>query len=697
MPKDHFITVAIHFSIYAAKGSSNWAYIFKTLAKILVPNGCAQKTVKKNVILFTFFHPTTAFLSVIESLHFVKNKYVDRDYGTSLPFKIIFHIEDNENDELPIAESSNELWNYLEFGHFYVSKYLKDYLDQNSLWKDLPEHAVKSTENMKIFELIFNNPSQIYNKPLFSARSIPLQSESDKICYYCGMSQHKPTECPSRHMTMETQGLLDIGFLTFDQINETFEGAFSNFFKLADCISADLTPEKSRASPPLMALLAYFDVFRVFQLRFFAAMFLSSGMTWPQLGKKTEIVSKNTTLQIGFDSLLDGKFQEAEDKFSSEASKATGELFYAHIGLAFVALEQEKDMGNPLATAIGLASSSEEKIYGYLLLSRHYETIRENNKAETMMHFIDKLDFVCSDADYRGFQIAAKQGLTVDQAKKFQTLIAQRELYMASLIDPSFSEVTGIVDSLLLYVLQRNIKSARANYLKASTAYSDLMLLVDEKEEIHEKLEKTINDLEQLLNEKKYFKILGASKKAKNACTLCNNLTEKINHEIKQRKTLTKNRLARLRKFWQTYPLKSYFKKFNEDLLRQQKKFDAIDASLEKGDKSNSFKESKIKLAEIENGLKELEERKQKMLELKKTMDLLAAYGKNLLFAECFMAFIGVLLLIILAFIAGENPFNDPLGSITPSGKRIMFFLLGLIAPATALILTAHTFLAKKK
>ena len=406
MQKDHFVKVAIHFSVYAAKGDSNWPLIFKSLAKLLALNGCEEPGIRKNVLLFTFFYPTSAFTSVVECLQKVKNKYLARDYKKPLPFKIIFHIDDPEGNELPIDDTTSDQWDFLEFGHLYISKQLKEYLDQNTFWKELPEHTVESTESLKLFDVVFSKPSTITNTPLFPNRNVPAQG-GGTMCYYCGMTQHKPAECPSKLITMQSQGLLDIGDITFAEFNTVYGKTFSHFSQLASTISPQIDSETTKNNIPLMALLAFFDVSRVFQLRFFHSMFIGAGNTWPKLGEKDHrSPAKKSTLQLGFDGLLAGNYQQAQDKFESEAAKALGELFYAHIGQAFVALEQGKNMVNYLGSAISLASSSEEKIYGYLLLSRHYETTGENQKAETMMNFIQKLDFLCPDANYRNFQIS---------------------------------------------------------------------------------------------------------------------------------------------------------------------------------------------------------------------------------------------------------------------------------------------------
>lgn len=697
MQKDHFVKVAIHLSIYAAQGDSNWPLIFKSLAKLLALNGCEEKDIKKNVLLFTFFYPTSAFTSVVECLHKVKNKYLTRDYKKPLPFKIIFHIDDHEGNELPLNDTTNDLWDFLEFGHLYVSKYLKEYLDQNALWKELPEHTVKSTESLKLFDVVFSKPSTITNTPLFPNRNLSIQG-GGTTCFYCGMTQHKPTECPSKLLTMQTQGLLNIGNITFKQFNTAYGKTFSHFSKLANNISPQIDSDTIKNNIPLMALLAFFDISRVFQLRFFHSMFIEAGHTWPKLGEKVKQPAKTTALLLGFDNLQAGNYQEAQDKFESEAAKALGNLFYAHIGLAFVALEQGKDMANYLGSAIALARSTEAKIYGYLLLSRHYETTGENQKAETMMNFIQKLNFVCADTDYRNFQISAQKNITLKHAGNLKNLLAKQEFFMAALIDPALLPVRGIVESLLLYIFQKNILSAKRYYFLACKAYSELMHMVDEKEEIHDKIQKTLNNLEELLKEKQYSKIAGAAKRAKNASILCANLTEKINNEIKQKTEKTEKRLAELSRFWQDYQFKSYFKKFNEELIQQKNRYDAICAALNKGDKNNSFKEDKVQLYEFDKVLQNLEAKKQKMSDLKKSIDYFSTFGKYLLFTEGLMAFGGTTLLFLIIAVTEKNPWGNLLGSLRtlPYGQEIMIFLLAVAAPLLALILTAKNFLIKK-
>lgn len=698
MSKDHVIKVAIHFSIYAARGDSNWPFIFQSLARLLSRYACAEKSIRKNVLLFTFFHSPSAFTAVLECLNEVKNKYVDRDYRQALPFKIIFHLDDPEGKELPLDDANNDLWDFLQFGHLYVNKHLKEYLDQNILWKELPEHTVKSTENLKLFDVLFSTPSTITTPPLFANRNLPVQGKGE-ICYYCGMRQHKTAACPSRLLTMHTQGLLDAGEITFEKLNEAYGETFSHFSQLAGSISPQLDPAKTKTNLPLMALLAFFDVSRVFQLRFFYSMFVSSASAWPQLGETHQKSSQNSTLQLGYDNLLAGNYVEAQQKFDSEASKALGELFYAHIGLAFIALEQGKDMANYLGNAISLATSAEEKIYAYLLLSRHFESTGENQKADAMINFIHKLNFYCADADYRSVQINAKNGITQDQAKKFRGLLAHREFFMAALIDPALQPIRGITDSLLLHVFQQNIHTAKINYFKARTAYTELMQLVDDREKIHDTIEKRLSELEQLLNEKQYLKIVNAAKKAKDTSSLCINLTEKITNEVKQKTKNCGQRLARLKKFWLSYPFKSYFKKFNEELIEHKEKYDAICGALEKESKKNLFKENKTLLYKLDSALQEMEAKKQKMSDLKNGMEYFSTFCKNLLFAEGLMAFGGTALLMLIVAVTTKEPWSNLFGALQtlPNSRGIIIFLLAFAAPLLALIMTVRSFLLKKK
>lgn len=697
MQKDHFITVALHFSIYAAKGDSNWPFIFKSLGKLLSQNGCEIPTPKKNARVFTFFHPNTAFASVQASLQYVRRKYVSRDYIKPLPFRIIFHLNAPNTVELPLDDESDETWSFMEFGHFYVTKFLRDYLEQHHLLEDLPEHSFKRTENIKILDLEFNDPAELKLKLLFPNRNLPMKG-TGKNCFYCGMTNHKPAECPSRFLTMETQGLLDIGSLTFEEIDKVYGSAFADFPRYASSLTSDITPEEIRKKKEIMALVSFFDVSCVFQLRFFFSFFGYYGTSWPQLGQKGQKEISNLPLKAGYDYLVKGRYQDAYEQFATEAAKASGKLTYAHIGLAFIAMEQGADMTNHLGNAVTLSLTNEEKIYSFLLLSRHYHTTGENQKAEKMISRINKLDCHCLDAVYRSIQLAAQNQITLEEAKKFKNLISEKKYFMSALIDPFLTPARGIVESLLLYVFQTNIRASRRHYVNACNAHKELMILVDEKTEIHEKIEKTLHELSEFDPAGKYSKIMTAAKKARDACTLCNNLKAGIVKDIKIQQARIEERIRQLRLFWKKYPFPAYFKKFSQKLISQSREVSKIRPLDDKENNEVLFKKNKELLQKIDKAVSALEKERQRMESLQNTLEYLTVFFGMLLISEGIMVCGGIALILITSALLGGKPWTNPVGAFQamPRVKEIMFALIVFAAPVLALLLTMKNSLFKK-
>jgi len=132
-------------------------------------------------------------------------------------------------------------------------------------------------------------------------------------CFYCGMQNHRPGQCPSKLLSMEHNGLDSVGYLSFEQIRKAYEKAFSNPAAMVAVVAAGVDPQQIRKNPGLMAFVGFFDINRVYQIRFLWNLAFSRYSKWQSAFKAQPVQADNKNLQLGLDCLRVGKYGQAEE------------------------------------------------------------------------------------------------------------------------------------------------------------------------------------------------------------------------------------------------------------------------------------------------------------------------------------------------------------------------------------------------
>ena len=68
-----------------------------------------------------------------------------------------------------------------------------------------------------------------------------LAQGDQKECFYCGLKNHSPRDCPSRHLTLEAGGLTEVGYIPFKKL-ETMDD-YEELVELAEEIIAGTVPD----------------------------------------------------------------------------------------------------------------------------------------------------------------------------------------------------------------------------------------------------------------------------------------------------------------------------------------------------------------------------------------------------------------------------------------------------------------------
>ncbi len=567
MEENNFILVAIR--PLAAKGNEllgdNWAEFWLYFHKSLTEKGLEAEGSSDVQLLFDFEQPFSAITGVYESLARAKNKFEWQDSFGPAPFQVIIHFA--ADDELASSMKSPDapVWEHLLVEVPHISQDLYEQWGALHLGDLLPEHSFKKTE-AGLYSLLFNDLSQVRRKRLFPYRELPVQGDL-RPCFYCGMTSHKPSSCPSKFLTMATQGVHLLGSLPVGQISDLYYEAFAGRKRLVGLLASGVTPGQVRKDQLLRVFVSYFDLNRTFQLRFLWNASFTTTSTWEELGQPETVSVDSHSMHRGLDCLRVGQYSQAEEFFVDESRRPKGRQFYATIARAFIAMELDRDSDaiHFLESAVAMASSSNEKIYVSLLLSRFFLVVGDHWKAE---HALDNIFSVQRDNDetlYRQVQLMVNSDFGGTWLQQLRGLIlSNKELFLAALIDPLLLPVVGPVEDILFSRLEAQRQEALDNFSQAQAQCVEFSSWFDEEDSELGGLLEELSHIGERLNKDSYFDNLEVGHRAKNLLHACYRQQEEKVDSLQGDIEETEKSWEGYRRFWQAYPYKSFFKNFQE-------------------------------------------------------------------------------------------------------------------------------------
>lgn len=656
-------------------------------------SGFEDKASSNDILRFRFERLISALVAVHESLDsFRNNSSTSINENHTLPVKFIFHYIGHSNDPLPaFCESGSTIWSSLQNEKLHVSRALK------LKWPDLQEikkpiHCHFELEDEGLYRAEYTQKPDFNTERLFKYRHLLLNG-AERECYYCGLCSHKPAKCPSKMLTMETQGIQSLGYMSFQQINDAFVKVFQNPDVVHKKLSAGIKPKQLKSDKELLVYTSFFDLFRVFQPRFLYKIAFTKVQKWLDLtsNEAQKLVLDDSNLNLAIDCLRVGQYEKAEKKFLAATGHQEEKLFYAYVGLALVALEKGRvqDMGHFLDTACSNATKEKEKIYIYLLLARYFKITGNLWKAQNNLVSALKIKHDLVEANYLNALIEVASGFSEKAMRDLRaTLSGPREFFMVLMLDPQLLPFHGFIDEILQAKQEVMRKEADEQIALARNAAETTILWLG-KDDKHEKdLNTTIEGIQKQYDISNYYDIIDVINKGKELIVLCNEIKETCLDEITNKTKILGKGLNAIVSFWNSYPHKIFFKKNLTQINAIKEKFNRL-KSLIKSKKSESYQQGLALIIEIEKINTELQKSLYKMKTVAVFIRNLKIYGRKLVICEAI--FLIILLPLGLAF------FPDSAYATNSAIQRKVFLITGLlIGPITALSLSFRE-LNKKK
>ncbi len=663
----------------------NWADFLLDLRQALAVKGKEDPASTEDLLLFHFAQPDIACVTLQESLARLKKAYEWKKNVGPLPLHILLHLEKEGDPPGPAHDVAASFWDMLQHEQPYVTRPLKQQWTESQAGNNALPHTFAEAGN-GLYLLSFSVP-EIPRAEIFPHRALPLAGQLSP-CFYCGMTIHKPADCPAKMLTMATQGISLAGHLPLQTLSELFGKAMATQEKLANMMAAGLAVSQIRQSPLLQVYLAYFDLNLVCQPRFLWNIAFNSNAKWEELIKPETVSVDSHSLHLGLDCLRVGQYAQAEDFFVEESRRPKGKQFYATIGRAFVALElgRDNDLEHFLEHAAGIANSDKEKIYIALLQSRYYALHDDHWKAGHALDNVFSLRRDLAEALYRQVQLMVQGDMGEKGIRQLRNLVADhKELFLTALMDPQLLAVAGQVEDLLAVRLQVQRQEAEENLVTAQTVCQDLQTWFTEDERPAALLT-DLAGLEKQFAQGSYYDFLEVAYKAQALSHACYRLQENALDAMKADIARMLATWEAFRRYWQDYPYQSFFENFQKILQAVRENMTAIEGLAKQNMHGHLYHAVQEMLVQVREGCDALKTLSARMDWVRRLCDGAKLFARRLLITEVVLLGAGALLFPLLAFWLTEDS-GGMIGLLTNSWlqKQALLIVTLFVAPLFAL------------
>ncbi len=668
-----------------------WPAFTRELNNLLKESGFEASDTSAELLLFSFPNPTAALKAVLGAFVTLRRNHKNLS-GKPLPLKCVMHLVSPRDPRPALLSPDDEHWDILKAETIYVTRPLKNQIDLLLTRRKFPACRLKN-EGGGLTALIFPEQGKINARQILAFRSLSLTG-SGRPCFYCGMRWHLPAQCPAKALKIEHNGLREIGYLPFKQINILYKKVFVEPQKMAHTLAAGIRVSQIRKDPLLAVYTAFLDINRVYQPRFLWNIAFSVYNKWESIFKTDKNNLDNNNLQLGFDCLRVKEYGRAEELFLRECSHKAPKRFYAVLGQAFLALERGRlaDMRNHLELASNFAIAEKERIYISLLLSRYYDLNDESWKARDLIKNAFTIRADCQDLLYRKVQLEVKGNFKEQAFQLLRSLMVdQRRLYMVIMMDPELIHIQAKVEDILQAQYQTIANAAGENLNRAREEVNDLTGWFDKEDKEMTVNVQTLANLEKMMLRGSYFDCLDVASRAKALYAASRRLRENKLNALYDQANREMTRWKGYYSFWLSYQFPGFFKKFHRQLLPIKKKINTI-IKLAKRNQAESYRQAVGLLAEVRTAIEDIEPIYERMTWLNFICSGGLVFGKKLLIAELALAAVA----LTVVFIAGVIPESSSLNGLASLLSEPLFLkkagviIPTIVAPLLALILTVQ-------
>jgi class 3 adenylate cyclase len=465
---------------------------------------------------------------------FLKENVSQKGGGVFLPVQLIIDIDSFFSENMIKNHDLDYDLGNMNPGSAYISseayEIMKKYIDIPVL---LTPRKLKNRVFYKIFP---DEVKEAVETTLFQYKERMVQGKFSP-CYYCGDKKHLPVDCPSKALPEVTHALERLGYLSIDNINEVFLK-----YLLSEGIIFDMPlygNEESSIKSIVTAHNGFFELKRVFQLRFFRAIWDVDGEEWNKI-REQKSQSDGGLAWLAQDSLRISDLGRTESILRGALeSNPTDHRIYCILG--YLSLERNNSSQAEEFFGKGLihARTDLQKISVLFLLYRLHILNNDHINAHRRLKDILRLSPACIDAIYQDIVLMFREGKERSALQRLTKLIQESRTYFVyALIDPDLAPYSAAIDSQLLVLFNGAKESAESIFDEAEKELerSKELLDIDGVSETQSLLLKT----RSMIESGSYFSYLDAVNCGNSIIATCKNrikertkrLSERLHHLV---------------------------------------------------------------------------------------------------------------------------------------------------------------------
>lgn len=391
-------------------------------------------------------------------------------------------------------------------------------------------------------------------------------------CFYCGDKKHQPINCPSKNIPETTNALDRLGYLSIDELNNIFYRY----------IMEENDTEKSKQKVDLLtegslglAASGFFELKRVFQLRFFRSFWNTTHEEWSKV-RKNQNQSEGGLIWLAQDSLRVSELTKAESMLASAMDKYPLD-YRVYVASGFLHIEKN-DLSKAeyyFSEAHTVAKTNVQKAFTLLLLSRLYWIVANLGKASEKVERILSLNLESVDAIYQDIVFKFYQGKEKIACQRLSKLVQEdRGYFVTALIDPDLAPFSHLVGETLGILLDRARREAQSAISDGDNEYA-LSKVALKKSDVND-IQLLRTKINQLLQQDSYFGYLDIIDHCNSMIATCRNSTIRRQKEIWEIFRELNKRLEANMKFVESYPYKGMVSAYQLKLALAREKIHRV-------------------------------------------------------------------------------------------------------------------------
>jgi class 3 adenylate cyclase/tetratricopeptide (TPR) repeat protein len=392
----------------------------------------------------------SAFTIAGNALRFLKESLSGKGVAAFLPVQLVIDVGQLFSENRINAADLDYDWDNMNPGSAYISSEAYEMMKK---YINIPVLSTPRKLKERVFYKTFPDETRETGEAtLFQHRERMVLGKFPP-CYYCGDKKHLPVDCPSKALPEVTRALERLGYHTIDDINELFLK-----YLLSEGIFFDMPlygNEDGSGKSLVTAHNAFFELNRVFQLRFFRAIWDAGEEEWNRI-RELKSQSDGGLAWLAQDSLRISDLGRAESilKTALEGNPNNYRI-YSILGYLNLEKNDPSQAEHFFGKALVHARTNIQRTSVLLLLHRLHHLNGDQDNARKRLRDILHLNPSCVDALYQEIVLMFHEGKEKPALQRLTKLIQENRTYFIyALIDPDLAPYSNIIDDQLSTLLK---------------------------------------------------------------------------------------------------------------------------------------------------------------------------------------------------------------------------------------------------